>query len=434
MRATWVMTKAERRWCWLRSAPEFPPLLRARLGSRPERRSAGIQRGGEADRHGNRHADAQDQPVHVNVGAPGKRLDEEQAHHGKHAGGEQHRAGGAQEREQHPLGKHLADQARTAGADGGAHGHFAFALDAAREQQAGDVNAADGEHGQDRAQQRPQRAAALAYHALGQRLQVNGAAPIGIGIGAAYVGEDVLQVGLRLFEGDAVLDAGHGAHPVAAAVLHPRLIDQARRVDHVAHAERIAKTRGHDADDGVGDAVHFHRPAEDAAIAAEVGLPDFVAEDDELVLSILLLARQIGAAQQRLHAEYLEEIVGGVHRVEQNGAAIGCIDGGAEEVVVSRQGGKSASLRALVAIAGPGGGLGVTALADGHDTDDAVRLRIGKGAQDHGVDDAEHRGGHAHAQGQRESDSECKSRRRLQLPQRIAQILKQHPGLQSLVP
>jgi len=140
---------------------------------------------------------------------------------------------------------------------------------------------------------------------------------------------------------------------MAAAVVHPGVIDETRRVDHIAHAQRIPEARGHNADDRVSQAIQLDRRADNIAIAAEVALPYLVTQDDNLVLAFQLLAGQIGAPKQRLHAEYLKEIVGGVHSIEQHRAARRRFHGDGKEIDIAGQCRESVDLLPLVLVTGP---------------------------------------------------------------------------------
>ncbi len=383
-----------------------------------------IERGGQADHNGNRNSRAEHGPIHLDVRSPGQRLDEEQPHQVEQARSEQSARGRAKKRKKHAFGKQLAEQAGTPSADRGAHGHFALAFDAARQQKAGDIHAADGEHREHRGQERPQRAFALADDALRQQLQMDGAAPIGVGVCAAHVGEHMLQVGLRLLERDTILDSCHGAHPMTSAVLHPGMVNETRSIDKVARAQRKTEPRGHDSDNGVRQAIQFDGLVQYLAVSAEVLLPHFIAQDHDFVFAVLLFSGKPGAAQQRLHPEDLEEIIAGVDGVKQHGAVRRRLHGHGEEVVISGQGRKRVRLRALIAKAGPRRRLRVAAAADGLNADDPLGMGIRQRTQNHGVDHAEHGGGHSHAQGQRQHHRGRKAGGPAQLAQRVAKILE----------
>ena len=244
----------------------------------------------------------------MNVRAARQGFDEESAHDVERDPRQHHAASRAQKGQQQAFGEHLADKPRTPRADGRAHGHLALALDAARQQQPGHVDAADGQHRQDSAQQRPQRPLALAGHSLFQTLQANRAAFVGR-ICFAEVLKDVRHIGLRLSHADAVPKAAHRPQPMVAATGHPRLIDMHRHIDGVAHVQRKAEARGHDANDDVVLSSKLDGLIQNAAIAAQIVFPDLITQNGNVVLSVLLFAGQKRASQQRLHTEDLKEVV-----------------------------------------------------------------------------------------------------------------------------
>ena len=361
----------------------------------------------------------------MNVRAAGQGFDEESAHQAQKCRGHKNAAGSTHQRQQHPLGEHLAQQTRTSCADGYTHGHLAFTLDSARQQQSCDVDAADHQHGQHRGQQCAQRAFALLRDSIGQQRQTNRPPGIRIRISPAQVVEDLRQIGLRLLDAHAILHAPHSAQPVGSAPCHPALIDMHGKIDGILHLQRITEAGRHYADHGHAFAVHLDRFIQNAAITAKVTLPKLITQHRDVVLAFLLLAGQKGTAQQRLNAENLEEVIGPLHAVEGYCARVRRLDCHLDEVSVGRKCAECCGLRALILIAGPRGRLKVAALAAALREDDLFRVRIGQRAQDDIINDTEDRRGHAHAQSQREHDSEGESRSAAQLAQRIANVLKQ---------
>jgi hypothetical protein len=106
---------------------------------------------------------------------------------------------------------------------------------------------------------------------------LNGAAAVGIGIGAREVGEDMSEICLRSLHAYAVVEARNGLQPMAAACLHPRCgVEVNWCVDGIACVEGITKARRHDTDDRVGAAVETHGLAHNVASAVEVLRPGFV--------------------------------------------------------------------------------------------------------------------------------------------------------------
>ena len=264
----------------------------------------------------------------------------------------------------------------------------------------------------------------MTVDALGQQLQANRPAFVG-GIGLTQIAEDMRQIGLRLLDGKAVPDARHRPQPVVATTDHPGPIEVDRRVDGVAPVERKAKTGGHDANNRVGLAIQLDRLVQNVPVAAEVVLPHLVTQHRNVVFTFLLFPGQKGTPQHRLDAKHLEEVICRAD-VRKLYRTVGRrLHRGVEVIGITGQRGEGAGLRALVLVTGPGGGLRITAGAAAHDVNDAIRMRIGQRTQDHVIDDAKNRGGHAHAEGQREHHGNGESGGAAKLAQRVAKILKQ---------
>src|SRR5207237_2700854 len=70
-------------------------------------------------------------------------------------------------------------------------------------------------------------------------------------------------------------------------------------------AEGVLEPGGHHADDRHGRAAHLQLLADDVAPPAEAPLPEAVADDDDLRVRVILLARE-DAPQLRLRAEHRE--------------------------------------------------------------------------------------------------------------------------------
>ena len=222
----------------------------------------------------------------------------------------------------------------------------------------------------------------------------------------------------------AIAETTDCAQPVVAALLHPIAVQQARRIDAVAHAKRITEAGGHDADNRVVHSVERDRAAQNIFVAIEVLLPKLETEDRYLIAAVDLFAGQKGAAQQRLHAKNLEEVIRGVHAIDQRGSGRRRLQCHLAEVAVTSQRGEDVRLFALILEAGPRGGLKIAALAVRVDADDAVGIDEGQRAKDDGVDDAEDCSGHAHAESKRKDDGDGKAGGSAQLARRVAQILE----------
>jgi hypothetical protein len=123
------------------------------------------------------------------------------------------------------------------------------------------------------------------------------------------VGENMREISCACWMVAPSFEQPHRPQPVCAAVLHPFIGKQPRRVNSVVQVERITETGRHNADDRRYAAIQFHCLIQDIAVAVEILLPRVIAQDNDVVLAVFLLAGQKRAPQQRLHAEYLKEVV-----------------------------------------------------------------------------------------------------------------------------
>ena len=258
----------------------------------------------------------------MDVGAARQSFDKESAHAVEQSGCQEYSESCTGQGQHESFREQLRNDPLPAGADGHPHSHLAFALDAARHQEAGDVDAADSENGEDRAEQRPQRSLRFSGDAIGEKLQVHRTAFVR-GIRAGEVGKYLGQVSLGLGHRDAGFDSAHGLQPVIAAAVHPPLVEVNGNVDRIASTQWKAESGGHNADDAEATAIQLDRFAYRAAIAVEVRLPHLVTQHDNVVFAFLLFAGQESAADERLNVENLEEVVSTANAAERNGFAAG---------------------------------------------------------------------------------------------------------------
>jgi hypothetical protein len=125
-----------------------------------------------------------------------------------------------------PSVDHLTDEPAPRCSYGGAQGDLAFSLDAACQQQTGDIDASNAEESQYSERQRLHRA----FHSAvgGEAVDFGSEGNEGRGVaflllrpGFGEVGHDAVDIGLRSLESDSVLDAADRAHPVHAARVAP---------------------------------------------------------------------------------------------------------------------------------------------------------------------------------------------------------------------
>ena len=140
------------------------------------------------------------------------------------------------------------------------------------------------------------------------------------------------RVGLRLLDGHAGLEARHGPVAVRGAVVarggrvgngerRPKLRGRGELLPggHLRPARKLEALR-HDADDRVVFVVKLHSAVKDARVAAEVAPPEVVADDGDVISSLLLVFRRERAAQERRDAERAEEVRGRARALDSFGA------------------------------------------------------------------------------------------------------------------
>jgi hypothetical protein len=178
-----------------------------------------------------------------------------------------------------------------------------------RTQQPRDIDAADRQHGKDRAQQGPQRSLGFAGHILCQWIDTHTAALVRVRKCPGEVIEDMREIRLRLLHGVAILDPRHRLQPMVASAIHPPLVQMQRHVDGVARVEGKAEACRHHTDRRVSAAIQLNGLVHDVRIAAEVLLPYVIPENRDIVFSVLLFTRKERASKQGPDAEDLEEII-----------------------------------------------------------------------------------------------------------------------------
>ena len=233
-------------------------------------------------------------------------------------------------REHDAFGEQLADDAGAAGAHGGADGEFTLAAGGADEQQVGDVGAGDEQDEADGSEQDEEGIARAGDDGVAQRLDaeaVFGSHVVRVEAAELIGGEFELGVGLG--EGDAGFEAA-GDKEVVAQV-------GAVGIDLEGNPE-IGLGIGDEgfsehADDGVGLVAERDGGADDVGIAAELALPEAVADHDDVAAVRGVFLRREGAAEHDGRAEEAEVGFGDVDTVDLLGNGAGEIEAGTTEVV-----------------------------------------------------------------------------------------------------
>ena len=195
-----------------------------------------------------------------------------------------------------------------------------------------------------------------------------------------------------------------------AAALRQLLIGERERRPHFGvWLHRIPESRRRDPDDLVRPSVHAQRPLDEGSVGRKSALPETVAHDDHRLLALLLFVQGKRSAEERLHAEQLEEArrdelaENAFRRVaDQNGEASALYRGNVAE---------RALMTADIAEFGRGRPILVFRHADAskplphhHET---LGVRVGQRFENHSIQDAENRRVGADAQRQRDDDDQA---------------------------
>ena len=353
-----------------------------------------------------------------NVDAPRTHQQTEQA-----AGAEEYQA----------FGYKQPDQPRATGAEGGADGEFAFGGDRAREEQAGDIGAADEERGRDATLNEPEHAANFADVALEKSGNAAAEArgfPEGrlIGQSLGVAGLDEIEFALDRFRGDAGFEPRDHVREFGAALVVAALgVGEDKRHPELHAGRRKIKRLGHHAHDDVRFAVEPDRAADDAGVGAEAVAPERVAEHDGLRgAEDGVFAREHasvgGAGLQRAEERRTGDQADDAFRLRAFGE-VEALD------VVDRRVGEALDLRAAIEEIGNRDAhifeaeIAVVVIA----VNEAVRVRPRVGLQKHRVDDREDRAIGADAERERENRDQAEGGSTEKCADGVAEI-GQHDG------
>ena len=154
-----------------------------------------------------------------------------------------------------------------------------------------------------------------------------------------------------------------------------------------------------DTDDGVGLVAERDAGADDVGVAAELALPESVADDHDVAAVGGVFLRCEGAAEHDGRAEEAEVGFGDVDAVDLLGNGAGEVEAGTAEVV-------GGDILKDAGLGSPGvevdrRGRGAVAFRKGvHELDHAVRFGIGERLEQDGVDDGEDGGVGSDAEGE----------------------------------
>ena len=371
------------------------------------RRQTAEQRGHGAGRdEKQRHV-----PVHRDGRRARNRRRADRVEHTLGAKGEREPRDAAGDREQRAFDELLAHQPPAIRAERRARGELALSGFRARQQNRAGVGARDQHQKADGAQQdveRPPDAAEdLVLDRHGKRREVNLRRVLAFG-GEGRRDRRQIVGGLR--GRHAGPEPARGVEAVAAALgllrieihRHPQL-RRLRRV--VAEVGRELEAARHHADDLRGPAVEIEVTLDRAGVAAELPLPETVAEDDEHRLIGATAAGfvfGVGPSEDRPHAEDVERVRGRERRADADGLARAG-EGHARHVPRG-----DPAHRAVARLVVEHFLIGHPRLVEvgpaAPDRHEAAGIAVGERRDEHAADDRVHRGGRADPEAEREHD------------------------------
>src|SRR5262245_45372820 len=211
----------------------------------------------------------------------------------------------AEDRQQQAFGQQLPRQPEASRAQCRAHGEFLAPRLATRERQIGHVGAGDEQDEADRAQQQPERSANIAHHFIQQRRDEDSHLVVLDRILAPQRGGDLIELRLRLFDGNALFQTPHHHQEVVATL--SLIFRQARRRPDFVSGGKL-KLRRRNPDDRMRFSVELDGFSDDRFLAAKAATPQTVADDGDARRPGRVIRREKKTPAFRFYAEELKEI------------------------------------------------------------------------------------------------------------------------------
>ena len=262
----------------------------------------------------------------------------------------------------------------------GADGDFFLARGAPGEKQIRDIDAGDEEDEADGAHHEPEaEAGLLGKKVVFERFDGDGEVFVRLRIALGELPGDDSHFGVGSFESDAALELAHHQEKMILAFDFVGLKgerDVHRRITNVGG------TGSGDAENGVEFAAHAEFGADNLGIAAEAVAPEFVIEDDDVVVAGKGIVSNEMAAEGHFWAEEEVEPAGGYAAGLDLLGPIGRGDGEAF-TGPAVEGVEDGGLFLPVEKVAGGSAVALTAFVVGPDHDDAVAIDVGeRGEQD----------------------------------------------------
>ena len=396
---------------------------RARRGELEDRKEREGDRGEQRDAQG----DQQDRGVDPHGHDPGQLLGAQRDEQRQAEIGDRQACRPAREPQDHALAEDHARDGAPAGAERGPNGELRPLRLRADQHQVRDVRARDQQQQGDGSHHQPQGLVQVPDHAVLQVLQVRPEPRVLPGSRAVLRPEDrdhARDVRVRFLEGDALLESGDGA---AVERGEPGLRTHGlERVVDVGRIPEEAERRGQHSDDLPGHAVHHQRPPERIG-AAELPLPVAVGDHGGRKAAGTVVFRRESPSEDRLAAQQGQDLVRDLQALDRLRLSRAAdrhrrlvpvpIPHAVERLVV-------------IGVGEVDGGRGVEP-ADPqvgrlvHHFDQAFLLRVRQRPQQHAVHDAEHGGGGADAEGEREDGHDRERGSAPQGARRVAEVAKE---------
>ena len=381
-----------------------------RAGARPENRANRDDREQDRGRRRQPEREEEERSVHPDLSGAGDRGGREGERGLAPPGGEDETEPAARRREQQSLEPELPHQVRSGRAERDADGELAGAFRGPDEQEAEQVRERGAEDEDDRGEEQEHRPPVVADQSVLQRVEAHGvlAGVIG-GELFAQRGADRGQLRLRRLAGDAGLQAADESQEVGrASQMAEGIAIGHERDDDVDVAERQGELTGENADDLVGLGVDADGLPDGVGSSAEEPLPEPVGDDrhGRRVRTVVGIAQE--APGRGLGPEDVEDVGRHARALEALHDAAGVH--ARAPVRVGGEAGEAARLPAIVHVLGERERRGRIVGPHGRDVHEPLRRAVGEGAQEHRVDDGEHRRGRADRERQRRDDGQREPR------------------------
>ena len=305
-------------------------------------------------------------------------------------------------------------------ADGFAQGQLGGPRATSRHQQAGDVGAGDQQDQRRRAHQHQQRAAHISHHYLGEEFSMTVVVALRPGVDFRQVAHNRVEIRSGGGERDPWLQSPDTADRTMLPAAGRFALEPAQRKV-IIRASQCPQRSRH-AGNLVRFAVDRQGGSDDVRIAAELALPELMAQHDQRGRAGKVVLRAEEAAEERVHA--VERVIRRRDGQPERRHGIAAPGKRAAEALKRGHFFEGSIAVAPVIEVAPGDaevGLGV-GLAQVHQP---FRIGVGKRLDQYCVHHAENRGVHAHPERESQDHHERKRRRPAHGPETVTYVVQQ---------